>query len=409
MKIINLTQNQYMNYANIHSNRNFGQTLEYTRLSDNAKLDKYFLGLIDDNEIIHGAVCILINDISVLCKEAIAKDGFLVDYSNFYLLETFVNELKKYLKKLKVTYLITDPVFKYKVYDKNYKLIENNENILDNFIKLDFINNGYNSDFEKYDVIIENYKDKSEIYNKFSRTTKRNIQEAINMGITLHKGTNKDIELFYNMVKKKKKNSLNYYKDMLNAYNTNNNKMEIFFAELNVNKFLINSKKLYEESIKQNQKIQNKLFAKKDKIDKTLYNKKVNSDHLVNKYHDKLELATKMSLNNESELVIGTTAIIRNKNEIYFLIDGFDDKYRSIHSSHLLKWAIIKKYYEMGYNKFNLGEIHKLYFNKENKYHNQYTHKISFGGNVVEYPPEMKLIINKLAYNTYTKLKIIKH
>ena len=75
----------------------------------------------------------------------------------------------------------------------------------------------------------------------------------------------------------------------------------------------------------------------------TLYNKKVNSDHLVNKYHDKLELATKMGLNNESELVIGTTAIIRNKNEIYFLIDGFDDKYRSIHSSHLLKWAIIKK------------------------------------------------------------------
>ena len=105
-----------------------------------------------------------------------------------------------------------------------------------------------------------------------------------------------------------------------------------------------------------------------------------------------------------SEITIGTTAIIRNNNEVYFLIDGYNDKYRNIHSSHILKWAIIKKYYEKGYNKFNLGEVHNMYFSKDNKYHNQYMYKIGFGGNVIEYPPEMKLIINKLAYTTHEKL-----
>jgi len=36
MRIINLTQVQYRNYANIHSKRNFGQTIEYSMLNFNA-------------------------------------------------------------------------------------------------------------------------------------------------------------------------------------------------------------------------------------------------------------------------------------------------------------------------------------------------------------------------------------
>ena len=35
MKIINLTQTQYRNYANLHSKRNFGQTIEYSMLKFN--------------------------------------------------------------------------------------------------------------------------------------------------------------------------------------------------------------------------------------------------------------------------------------------------------------------------------------------------------------------------------------
>ena len=404
MKIINLTSTQYKNYAAIHSYKNFGQTLEYARLSSNSKLDKYFLGLIDDNEIIHAATCILVKNISPIYKEAIAKDGFLIDYNDYSLVETFINELKIYLKKLRITCLLTDPVFKYKVYNKKYKLIENNENMLDAFIKLDFKNNGFHNDFAKYDVVIENYTCLSDIYNSFNRNTKRNIKDAKDLGVTLHKGSIKDIDSFYEMVKKKKNLNIDYYKDMMNAYNTNENKMEIFFTKLDLNKFLINSKKKYEKALKENSKIQEKLFKKGNDTDNKLYNKKKNSDALVNKWHETLELATKMNLEGISEITIGTTAIIRNNNEVYFLIDGYNDKYRNIHSSHILKWAIIKKYYEKGYNKFNLGEVHNMYFSKDNKYHNQYMYKIGFGGNVIEYPPEMKLIINKLAYTTHEKL-----
>ena len=407
MKIINLTQAQFMNYAKLHSYKNFGQTVEYTRLPEYNKCEKLFLGLVDDKEVIHAAVSILINTISPLVKEAIAKDGFLIDYADFYLFEEFIKRLKEYLKKHKVTYLITDPVFALRKYNKKRNVIEENSNILDNFTRNGFIIKGYNSEFEKYDIVIENYNSINEIYNKFNRNTRRNIKDSINMGISLHKGSYNELDIFYEMTKKKKKNSLKYYQDLMTAFNTADNKMMIFFAKLNIHNFLVMSKKRYEKELAKNTKI-NEIFQKKvGKVTDKLYNKKIASDKLLNKCHDTLDLATKLNMQGERDIIVGTTAVIKNKDEIYFLIDGFDDKYRSIHSSHVLKWAIIKKFYEMGYNKFNLGEINNNSFNKENKYHGQLMYKLGFGGNIVEYPPNMLLVINKTIYNTYVRFKNI--
>ena len=67
------------------------------------------------------------------------------------------------------------------------------------------------------------------------------------MGITLHKGSNKDLKIFYEMVKKKKKINISYYENMMNVYNTKENKMELFFTKLNIHNFLVNSKKLYDK------------------------------------------------------------------------------------------------------------------------------------------------------------------
>ena len=69
---------------------------------------------------------------------------------------------------------------------------------------------------------------------------------------------------------------------------------------------------------------------------------------------------------------------------------------------------LIKKYSLLGYKIFNLGEIHHDYINHENKYHGQYMYKIGFGGNIVEYPQNLLLVINKTMYNTYMNFKKLK-
>ena len=408
MKIIVLTQTQYKNYSNIHSQRNIGQTIEYSLLEENKKYKKLFLGLIDESNNLCAATLLLIKNISPNIKEAYSPNGFLLDYSNFSLVKTFTEELTKYLKNEKITYLITNPMFKYKIYNKQNILIENNENILNNLIKLDYKNIGYSSDFSKYDIIIENYNNIDDIYRKFNRNTKRNIKESLNMGITLHKGSIKDINSFYEIIKKKTNKNLSYYHNLMSIYNNKDNKMEIFFTKLNPQKLLINTKKLYEQESKRNEDIYKTIKRNNGRMTEKILNKKINSDSLLEKYKELLNKAINLSKNEEESITIGTSAIIKNNKEIYFLIDGYKEPFRSIHSSHILKWALIKKYSQFGYNIFNLGEVHKDYIKKENKYRGQYMYKIGFGGNIIEYQPNLLLVINKPMFSAYTKLNKLK-
>lgn len=405
MKIVVLTQTQYRNYSNIHNARNIGQTIENSQLEVNSGSDRMFLGLIDSTNNLCAATLIIINTISPNIKEAFAPNGFLIDYSDFELVKTFTEELKKYLKTLKITYLKTNPKFKLRIYNKHNVLIENNVNILDNLTKLDYQPIGYNDEFSKFNIIIENYNNIDDIYRKFNRNTKRNIKESLNMGITLHKSTIKDIDEFYNIIKKKTKHNLSYYYNLMNIYNTKDNKMEIFFTKLDPQKFLINAKKLYEKELRKNEAIHQTIQQNLGKMTEKILNKKINSDSLLEKYKDLLNKSINFSNTQKESVTIGTCAIIKNNKEIYFLIDGYKESYRSIHSSHILKWALIKKYSLLGYKIFNLGEIHQNYYNKENKYHGQYMYKIGFGGNIVEYPQTLLLIINKPIYNTYISLQ----
>lgn len=408
MKIINLTETQYKNYSRLQKNQNFGQTVEFSLIHENIHKRKLFLGLVDENNNIHAATLILIKDISPLIKEAIAPNGYLIEYQNKELLKTFTEELKKYLLKEKITYLITNPMFKLKVFNKSNTLIENNQFIYDYLIELGYRNLGYYSEFEKYDVILENYHSSEDIYKNFNRNTKRNIKEAINLGITLKKENPNNLPTLYNIFKKKTTKSLSYYQNLFNVYQSNDNKMEIFSATLSPHKFLINSKKLYEQELKKNEIIHTNFTKTNYHITEKKLNKRITSDNILEKYHERLEYAIKLDQKYQEPITLGTCIVIRNNREIYFLMDGYNENYRIIHSTHILKWAIIKKYYSIGYRIFNLGEIHQQYYKKSNKYYGQYLYKIGFGGNIIEYSPNLLLIINKPVYNTYNKLKLIK-
>lgn len=404
MKIVNINSSTYKEYANKHMSRNFGQTLEYANLKFNGHKRKLFLALVDDDDNIYGATLLLIHNVSPYVTEAIAPSGFLIDYANYELVNAFTEELKKYLRKEHVTYLITNPMFKYKVYNKNNIMIENNEKLLNNLYSLNYKSIGYFSQFEKYDVIIENDISTNDIYNNFNRNTKRNIKEGLNYAISLHKGKYEDLEEAYNIFKKKTKKKLSFYQNLMKVYNTPDNKMEVFFTKLNPHTYLVNVQKLYEEEVKKNEKI-HKIFDNNiGNITDKLLNKKINSDNTIERLKNELNRAINLNQKYTDDITIGTSIVIKNNHEIYFLVDGYKEEFRHIHSTHILKWAIIKKYFTLGYHRFNLGEIHKNYFDKSSKYYGQYMYKIGFGGNVVEYTPNLLLVINKPIYTLYSKL-----
>lgn len=405
MQIIRLNEMQFNNYSNIHRNKNICQTIEYSQIRELRDKNKLYLGLLDENNNVCAACLVIENYLPYNIKMGYIPGGFLIDYNNYSLLNTFIQELKSYLKNLKYTYITTNPLYYQKIIDNN-KIIDNSY-ITNNLKNLGFIPCGYPSKFSKYDIIINNTNYK-EIYNNFNRNTKRSIKQSVNMGIILKKGTINDIDKFYELIRKKTNHNIHYYIDLMNMLNTNNMKMELFFSILNPIEHLINSKKNYLKEKARNEKIQNNFLKNTNSNKEKLLSKKIASDKLLEKLKQELIKATTLNQQYPEGITLGGCALIRNNKEIYFLIDGYNEKLKSIHSSHLLKWKIIKHYSKEGYKIFNLGEISNNYQNNNDKYNGLYLYKKGFGGEIIEYPEDMIQIIDNNKYFIYTNLCKIK-
>lgn len=401
MQIIRLNEIQFNNYSNIHSNKTICQTIEYSQIKELRDKNKIYLGLLDENNNVCAACLLIENYLSYNIKMGYIPGGFLIDYNNYFLLNTFIEELKIYLKKQKYTYMVTNPFYYQKIITD--KKIIDNIHITNSLNNLGLIPCGYPSKFSKYDIIItnNNYKD---IYNDFNRNTKRSIKQSINMGIILQKGTINDIDKFYELIRKKTNHNIHYYIDLMNMLNTNNMKMELFFSKLNPKTHLINAKKNYLKEKARNEKIQSNFLKNNHSSKEKLLNKKIASDKLLEKLKQELVKASKLYQEYPDGIILGSCALIRNNKEIYFLIDGYNEKLKSIHSSHILKWKIIRHYSKQGYKIFNLGEISNNYQNQNDKYYGLYLYKKGFGGDIIEYPEDMLLIIDNNKYFMYNNL-----
>ncbi len=401
MQIIRLNETQFNNYSNIHRNKNICQTIEYSRIEELRDKNNLYLGLLDENNNVCAACLLIENYLPYNMKMGYIPGGFLIDYNNYSLLNIFIEELKKFLKKLNYTYIVTNPLYYQKIINDNNTI--DNTHITDYMNKLGFKTLNYKNNFSKYDIIIQN-NDYKDIYKNFNRNTKRSIKQSTNMGIILKKGNINDINKFYELIRKKTKHSINYYNDLMTMLNTNNMKMEIFFSMLNPKEHLINAKKNYLKEKARNEKIQSN-FLKNQKSNKDkLLNKKMTSDKLLKELNEDLISASKMYEKYPEGIIIGSCAIIRNNKEIYFLIDGYNDNFKSIHSSHILKWKIIRHYSKQGYKIFNLGEISSNYKDKNDKYYGLYLYKKGFGGDIIEYPKDMQLIIDENKYFIYSNI-----
>ena len=83
------------------------QTVSYAMLKAEEGYDYEFIGLISDNSIIAAAL--------ILYKKignhyyGYSPRGFLVDYSNIFILETFTREIKEYYKKKNFVFIKINP------------------------------------------------------------------------------------------------------------------------------------------------------------------------------------------------------------------------------------------------------------------------------------------------------------
>ena len=395
MKIIELTETQFKNYSKLHSSRNYFQTIEYSKVKQN--YSRLLLGFInEDNNTIMGATLILEKNIYNF-KIGAVPGGFLIDYDNDNLFKDFIITLKDYLKSKNFIYLSVDNKTAYKMYDKNGKVIYFDTNIVRLLDELSFVKTSKEA---KRKIVLETEKTPNETYEMFNSNTKRNINNSLRKAITIYKDENSNAETLLNLTNN---NKSEYINKLINNFNTQNNRAEIYFAKIDFEKYINNYRYLQKEEDKKNDKL-NEIMQDMS-ITKTisLINQKMKSDKLITKYNSEIIKATNAYTKYPNGAILGAILIIRNNREIYFLDEGYNKELSSFYSSHLLKWEIIKKYLSEGYKIFNFGSIKNM-----DKKNGNYLFKMGFGGKVYECIGTYDLIINKWLYKIVKLLYKIK-
>ena len=108
MKFVELKENEYQSFWENHPQKTFLSSPEIGKLREKEGWNKYFVGLKEDKKIV--AAAMLVSKKRKLSKyEFYSPRGLLIDYNDKKLLETFVKEIKNYIRTKDGYILRIDP------------------------------------------------------------------------------------------------------------------------------------------------------------------------------------------------------------------------------------------------------------------------------------------------------------
>lgn len=405
MDVREISIDEFTNFATEYSYSSVLQTKEYADVMRNQEYTTLFLGAYTNDDLV-GASLILIKRIGSY-KYAYAPRGFLINYNDKDLINSFTRELKRYLSKYDVTAIKIAPPIIMRIMNSNGEEIGINPNAnmqIENLKAAGYHHYGFNTLFEAYKPRFEAMIDLSigeeELFNNIKKEYKTKIRSAEKKGIKIYKANANEIDVIYEQTKSKYPRDLKYFQDSY-KYFSENNKMEYYYAKLDTNLYLNYVKKAY-ESVEKNLDKLNEILLN-NKSSNKLVSKKMIADKELEKLKQELIEANKYARENPKGIVLASMLIAKNITEVYLYMDGFDVKYKTLNAKHILMWKIMEKYSKLGYKRLNLGGVTDI--RQDNpKYKGLNEFKTNFNASVVEYAGDFELVINQAKYFLYRQI-----
>lgn len=409
MKIVKLNYAQFDRFASTHRYRNYFQTSMYGNVMSKFGYRSQYLGIVNDQNRLIGATLIIYKEVFMKNKIAYAPRGILFNYENAENIRELAMRLKKVLGKQGFMLLRIDPYIPLSIrdYEGNMMNFNNKGNIItENLKNAGFTYKGKTLFFEtekpRWEALVLLQRDLREIFAKLDKRTRNKIRKATNSGIEVIKDENKSVNKLYEFVGKKDKKPLSFYKEMCAKFEDG---IDIYYAVLNTETFIINSRRNYEKEVEYNaslaERVQDMSLDEKERDN--YLNKKMESDKLITTYKKNLLTATELLKNNPDGLKIGATMVIKYDNAAYIFTEGIDEEYGYLNANYLLKWQLITDYTNQGYKYLNLNAIVGE-FEKKNEYSGLNEAKLGFNSTITEYLGEFDIILNNFSYNLYTKV-----
>jgi len=408
MKLVKLNADQFDKYASSHRYRNYYQSSIYADIMTNFGYRTQYLGIINEEKKLIGATLIIYKDVFIGNKIAYAPRGILFNYEDAEKVKELADKLKKTLGKQGFMLLRIDPYVPLTIRDTEGSIMNINSNgnaIIDNLKKAGFEYKGKTLYFEtekpRWEALILLQRDIREIFAKIDKRVKNKIKRANSNGLEVVK--EKDLKKLYNLVNNKDKKPPLYYKTYYEKFGSN---IDIYYAKINTENFLVNSKKNYTKEAEYNeflsQRIQDLNISSEEKQE--YLNKKMDSDKLIASYKNNLISATDLLRDNPNGIVVAGAMVIKYDNAAYIISEGINEKYSYLNASYLLKWQMINDYNEQGLKYINLGGIAGDFEQKPSKFATLNDTKFGFNTTITEYLGEFDIVLNNFAYSWYKKM-----
>lgn len=400
-----LSNKEFETFKNNFYPSSLYQSIEYKNVMENQGFDTLLVGLVEEDNIL--AASLILTQKHSKLKYAYAPRGFLIDYNNINLLKIFTIELKRYLSKKNIVAVKLCPMIIKSTKDTKYNIVSYSnyyDNIFYNLTNLGYKHLGYNNYFEalkpRYEAIIDLNVPYYILFKNIRKEFRTKIRSAENKGINIYKGDINDLDILYSQIKNKYPRDLKYFKEMYKEFD---DKIELFYSKLDTHHFLEISQTLYQ---KQEEKCNEMNHLLTQNINNSkIINKKMEADKLLDRYKKQLIKATKLLRDYPEGIITSTALVIKNQDEVYLLMDGYNLKYKNFNSKHLLLWKLCENYAKQGFKKFNLGGITNTDLTK-NPYKGLNEFKLGFNAIATEYIGDLELICNNTLYFMYRNVPI---
>ncbi len=409
MKIVKLSSSQFDRFASTHKYRNYFQSSMYANVMSRFGYQHQFIGIVNDSNKLIGASLIIYKEVWMKNKIAYAPRGLLYSYEDERELEEVVEKLQKTLGKQNFMLLRIDPYIPLTIRDSEGNIMNfNNQGttIIDNLKRAGFKYKGKTLYFEtekpRWEALILLQRDVREVFARFDKRTRNKIRRASSSGIEIEKASTKNVNKLYQFVAKKDKKPLSFYKEIFNRFEDD---VEVYYAKINTETFLINSRRNYEKELEYNDILASKVqdLSLDPKERESNLNKKMESDKLITAYKNSLLRSTDLLKSNPDGIIIAATMIIKYDNAAYIFTEGQDESYSYLNPLYLTKWKLINDYTEQGIKYINLNAICGE-FEKKTPYSGLNEAKLGFNTAVTEYIGEFDIVLNSFAYNLYNKV-----
>ena len=409
MELVTLGKKEFEDFASVHNNATFLQTISWSNLKSETGWTSELLGFKKNKKIV-AAMMLLSKMTPVRKKMYYAPRGFLLDYEDLSLLEEFSLKVKEYVMKNKGIFLKIDPYVMHRQRDIDGNVVEggvDHSNVVNKLTELGFREKcskpGQQSLQSKWMFLIRT-KDRTieDVMKDMTSKTRQMIRKNEKNGVVVREGKYEDIVVFKDIMDHTSERreflsrSLEYYQNMYKSFG-NGKHLKLYFAELHI-----------EEKLKEFEKEVSVLEDDYQRVLKTIESGKAKMNENKMKLKQDCITRTKNQVKEYKELyeehgsvlTLGAIFYFVYGKEVLSFIGGAYDEFMKFQSFYTIHYEMLKYAIEQGYDNYNFYGISSD-LTKGDPQYGIYLFKKGFGGEVVELIGEYDLPVSSFYYFLY--------